>query len=65
MKSILFLIVIVSFSACESLRRPLKPRASIGAVKRAFNKIVHQHELSIIEDKDFDLVAKLKNSLQM
>ncbi len=59
MKVILFSFFILFFPACESLNDKLKPRASIGAIKRAFNKIAHQHELSIIEDKDFDLVAKL------
>ncbi len=59
MKIILFLLFVLSFSACESLKRSLKPLVSVNELSRELKKIAHQHELSIIENKDFDLVARL------
>lgn len=64
MKIVLVSFLVLFFLACKNLekeRRALKPLISIKSFSRAFNKIVHKHELSIIEEKDFDLILSLAN----
>ena len=61
MRFLLFLLFVLSFSSCENLRKPLKPLISVSEFSRKFKKVAHQHEISIIENKNFDLVSKLRH----